>query len=165
MLSTKFVKIGLLSRCAAISRMQSSLMLSTNLMRFSTSNILNDRQYTEKHEWIEVKDNVGTVGISHYAQDALGDVVYAELPTVGTEVKVKDECGALESVKAASELYSPVSGKVVDVNSSLETRPALINQSCYNDGWLFKLQLSSPDELTNLMTEEQYTEFLKKNHS
>ncbi|KAF0720067.1 Glycine cleavage system H protein, partial [Aphis craccivora] len=76
-----------------------------------------------------------------------------------------DECGALESVKAASELYSPASGKVVEINSQVETRPALINQSCYENGWLFKLELSSLEEIQNLMNEEQYAEFIKQDHS
>lgn len=138
--------------------------LSASALRFSTSNV-KDRYYTEKHEWIDVKNNIGTIGISDYAQEALGDVVYAELPSVGTEVKIKDECGALESVKAASELYSPASGKVVEINSQLETRPALINQSCYENGWLFKLELSSLEEIPNLMNEEQYAEFIKQDHS
>ncbi|XP_025199427.1 uncharacterized protein LOC112597547 [Melanaphis sacchari] len=138
--------------------------LLSNVLRFSTSHV-KDRYYTDKHEWIDVKDNIGTIGISDYAQDALGDVVYAELPAVGTEVKIKDECGALESVKAASELYSPASGKVVEINSQVETKPALINQSCYENGWLFKLELSSLDEVQNLMNEEQYAEFIKQDHS
>jgi len=138
--------------------------LSASVLRFSTSQV-KDRYYTDKHEWIDVKDNIGTIGISDYAQDALGDVVYAELPAVGTEVKIKDECGALESVKAASELYSPASGKVVEINSQVESKPALINQSCYENGWLFKLELSSLEEITNLMNEEQYAEFIKQDHS
>ncbi|XP_060860735.1 glycine cleavage system H protein, mitochondrial [Metopolophium dirhodum] len=138
--------------------------LSSNVLRFSISAV-KDRYYTDKHEWIDVKDNIGTIGISDYAQDALGDVVYAELPAVGTEVKIKDECGALESVKAASELYSPASGKVIEINSQVETRPALINQSCYENGWLFKLELSSLEEIPNLMNEEQYAEFIKHDHS
>ncbi|KAL5244978.1 hypothetical protein ACI65C_012388 [Semiaphis heraclei] len=138
--------------------------LSASVLRFSTS-VVKDRYYTDKHEWIDVKDNIGTIGISDYAQDALGDVVYAELPSVGTEVKIKDECGALESVKAASELYSPASGKVVEINSQVETRPALINQSCYENGWLFKLELSSMEEISKLMNEDQYAEFIKQDHN
>uniref|UniRef100_A0A1B6DBN3 Glycine cleavage system H protein n=1 Tax=Clastoptera arizonana TaxID=38151 RepID=A0A1B6DBN3_9HEMI len=93
-----------------------------------------DRLYTEKHEWVTVKGNVGIVGISNYAQEALGDVVYAQLPEVGTSISKEDEVGALESVKAASELYSPVSGKVIAKNSEVEETPALINKSCYEKG-------------------------------
>ncbi|XP_021916929.1 glycine cleavage system H protein, mitochondrial isoform X3 [Zootermopsis nevadensis] len=94
-----------------------------------------ERMYTDKHEWVLIDGKMGTVGISHYAQDALGDVVYAQLPDIDTEILKKDECGALESVKAASELYSPVSGRVVEKNIAVEETPALINQSCYEKEW------------------------------
>lgn len=105
--------------------------------------------------------SIGTVGISNYAQEALGDVVYAQLPDVGTNLSQKDECGALESVKAASELYSPVSGKVTEKNTAVEETPGLINTSCYDKGWLFRLELSKPDEIKQLMDEKQYEDFLK----
>ena len=131
---------------------------------FSTSRLIYaGRKYTDKHEWIQLEGKVGTVGISHYAQDALGDVVYAQLPDVGQEVKKTEECGALESVKAASELYSPVSGKVVEKNAAVEEKPGLINMSCYEKGWLFKVQLSQPEEVDELMDEDQYQQFLKTN--
>ncbi|VEN55064.1 unnamed protein product [Callosobruchus maculatus] len=120
------------------------------------------RLYTDKHEWVEVRDNgIGIVGISDYAQEALGDVVYAQLPDVNTVLKQKDECGALESVKAASELYSPVSGKVIEKNKEVEDTPSLINSSCYEKGWLFKVELANNDEVKNLMSEVQYKQFLK----
>jgi len=164
MFSTKIIGFTKVTKCLWTNT-NNAPRLSANLMRFSTSGVNKDRYYTNKHEWIDVNNKIGTVGISHYAQDALGDVVYAELPAIGTEVKIKDECGALESVKAASELYSPVSGKVIEINSQVETRPALINQSCYENGWLFKLELSSPEEISNLMNEEQYAEFIKRDHS
>lgn len=121
------------------------------------------RKYTDKHEWIQMNGKVGTVGISHYAQDALGDVVYAQLPDVGQDVTQKEECGALESVKAASELYSPVTGKVVEKNTAVEDKPGLINMSCYEKGWLFKVELSKPEEVDGLMDEDKYQQFLK-NH-
>lgn len=108
-----------------------------------------------------MEGKVGTIGISKYAQEALGDIVYAQLPEVGTELSQKDECGALESVKAASEVYSPVSGKVTEKNAAVEDTPALINTSCYEQGWLFKLELTKPEELDKLMDEKQYEEFLK----
>lgn len=94
-------------------------------------------------------------------QEALGDVVFAQLPESGTVLSRKDECGALESVKAASEVYSPVSGKVTEKNADVEDTPALINTSCYDKGWLFKVELSKPEEVESLMTEEKYNEFLK----
>ncbi|XP_012228694.1 glycine cleavage system H protein [Linepithema humile] len=120
-----------------------------------------ERWYTDKHEWITVDGKVGTIGISDYAQEALGDVVYAQLPDVGSTVKKEEECGALESVKAASELISPVSGKVVEKNEVVENKPSLINSSCYEEGWLFKVELSDIDEVKNLMNEETYNTFLK----
>uniref|UniRef100_A0A1L8E2K4 Glycine cleavage system H protein n=1 Tax=Nyssomyia neivai TaxID=330878 RepID=A0A1L8E2K4_9DIPT len=122
---------------------------------------LKERRYTDKHEWVSVDGSIGTVGISNYAQEALGDVVYAQLPDVGTNLSQKDECGALESVKAASELYSPVSGKVTEKNTAVEETPGLINTSCYDKGWLFRLELSKPDEIKQLMDEKQYEDFLK----
>ncbi|ENN73550.1 hypothetical protein YQE_09801, partial [Dendroctonus ponderosae] len=100
----------------------------------TTLQVYADRLFTEKHEWVLVDGKVGTIGISDYAQEALGDVVYAQLPDVGTELKQKDECGALESVKAASEIYSPVSGKVLEKNEAVEETPSLINSSCYDKG-------------------------------
>lgn len=120
-----------------------------------------ERWYTEKHEWVEIDGKVGTIGISHYAQDALGDVVFAQLPDVGSSINQKDECGALESVKAASELYSPVTGKVIEKNEAVEKSPGLINTSCYENGWLFKVELADPEEVKKLMDEKKYDQFLK----
>lgn len=94
-------------------------------------------------------------------QEALGDVVYAQLPDVGTNVTQGEECGALESVKAASELYSPVSGTVAEKNTEVEETPNLINSSCFDKGWLFKVKLNKTEELDSLMSETQYNEFLK----
>jgi len=130
-------------------------------LKFSTSSFLAARKYTDKHEWVEVNGNIGTVGISHYAQDSLGDIVYAQLPEVGQEVAEHEECGALESVKAASELYSPVSGKVTEKNLEVQGTPGLINKDCYKEGWLFKLELMKPKELDQLMDEASYNSFLK----
>ncbi|XP_059050729.1 glycine cleavage system H protein, mitochondrial [Achroia grisella] len=119
------------------------------------------RKYTDRHEWVTVEAEIGTVGISNYAQESLGDVVFAQLPDPGSLIIAGEECGALESVKAASEIYSPVSGTVTEKNSNVENKPALINTSCYDKGWLFKLKLTKPEELKDLMTEEQYETFLK----
>ncbi|KAL0280012.1 UNVERIFIED_CONTAM: hypothetical protein PYX00_001440 [Menopon gallinae] len=129
--------------------------ISTSLRRYS------ERRYSDKHEWVTISGKVATVGISNYAQEALGDVVYAQLPDLGTELSQHDECGALESVKAASEVYTPVSGKVVEKNAAVEETPGLVNQSCYEQGWLFKLEVSNESEFSGLMTEDQYKEFLK----
>lgn len=120
-----------------------------------------ERKFTKKHEWVAVDGEVGTVGISNYAQEALGDVVYAQLPDVGTHFRQSDECGALESVKAASEIYSPVSGDVTEKNTLVEDSPSLVNTSCYEKGWLFKIKLAKKSELDELLSEKDYEEFLK----
>ncbi|XP_076848749.1 glycine cleavage system protein H (aminomethyl carrier), a [Brachyhypopomus gauderio] len=118
-------------------------------------------KYTDKHEWVRVEDGVGTVGISHFAQEALGDVVYCGLPDVGTKLSQSDEFGALESVKAASELYSPLTGEVTEVNHALSDNPALVNKSCYKDGWLIKMTVSVPEELDALMDEAAYEKYIR----
>lgn len=120
------------------------------------------RRYTEKHEWIAVKDNVGRVGISDHAQEALGDVVYVQVPDVDAEFKQFDEAGAIESVKAASEILSPASGQVVEVNKALEDKPSLVNSDCYGQGWLFDLKLNDAAELDKLMSEEDYKKYLEE---
>ncbi|XP_063838154.1 glycine cleavage system H protein-like [Ostrinia nubilalis] len=126
---------------------------------YSTEN--KARYYTKKHEWVSVSDNIGTVGISSYAQDALGEVVFAQLPEVGREVAAGDECGALESVKAASEVYTPVSGVVTEKNDNVESTPSLINKSCYEEGWLFRVKLSKPEELRQLLDQAAYDQHLQ----
>lgn len=130
-------------------------------MFFSFSFYKSDRRYTEKHEWVRVDGDIGIVGISNYAQEALGDVVFAQLPEPGTKLTKSEECGALESVKAASEVYSPVSGTVTEKNVNVEETPSLVNSSCYDNGWLFKVKLSQKDEIDSLLTEDKYNEFLK----
>uniref|UniRef100_A0A3Q4I6U1 Glycine cleavage system H protein n=1 Tax=Neolamprologus brichardi TaxID=32507 RepID=A0A3Q4I6U1_NEOBR len=117
-------------------------------------------KFTDKHEWIRVEDGIGTVGISNFAQEALGDVVYCGLPEVGTQLAQQDEFGALESVKAASELYSPLTGEVVEINTLLADNPGLVNKSCYKDGWLMKMSISKPAELDSLMDEAAYERYI-----
>ncbi|KAM9607579.1 glycine cleavage system H protein, mitochondrial isoform 1-T1 [Trichechus inunguis] len=119
------------------------------------------RKFTDKHEWVTTENGIGTVGISSFAQEALGDVVYCSLPEVGTKLNKQDEFGALESVKAASELYSPLSGEVTEINEALTENPGLVNKSCYEDGWLIKMTLSNPSELEELMSEEAYEKYIK----
>ncbi|MXQ86314.1 hypothetical protein E5288_WYG003102 [Bos mutus] len=119
------------------------------------------RKFTEKHEWVTTENGVGTVGISNFAQEALGDVVYCSLPEVGTKLNKQEEFGALESVKAASELYSPLSGEVTEINKALAENPGLVNKSCYEDGWLIKMTFSNPSELDELMSEEAYEKYIK----
>ncbi|XP_037372112.1 glycine cleavage system H protein, mitochondrial isoform X2 [Talpa occidentalis] len=122
---------------------------------------LSVRKFTDKHEWITTENGIGTVGISNFAQEALGDVVYCSLPEVGTKLNKQEEFGALESVKAASELYSPLSGEVTEINEALAENPGLVNKSCYEDGWLIKMTLSNPSELDELMSEEAYEKYVR----
>ncbi len=118
--------------------------------------------YTRDHEWVRVEDELATVGISDYAQESLGDIVYAQLPEPEDSLAAGDECGALESVKAASEIYAPVSGVVKEKNENVEKAPALINASPMEDGWLFKVKMNkAEEELSTLMTSQQYEDFLK----
>ena len=105
------------------------------------------------------------MGISNHAQEALGDVVYVQVPEVGSSFSQFDEVGAIESVKAASELMTPVSGEITTVNSSLEEKPGLVNSNCYDEGWLYEIKMKDKKELENLMTEEKYNEYLEKTSS
>jgi len=114
-------------------------------------------RYTESHEWIQIKDNVGTVGITDYAQGELGEIVYIELPKVGQKVKAGQETCVLESTKAAADVYAPVSGKIVAINDELVKGPSSINRTAENVGWLFKIELSNPKEIDHLLTRAQYT--------
>ena len=117
-------------------------------------------KYSKEHEWVRVDGDVATVGISDYAQDQLGDVVYVELPEVGRRVAQNEEAAVVESVKAASEVYAPVSGEVVEVNRALEDDPALVNGDPTGEGWFLKLRLSAPGELDGLMDEAAYADFV-----
>ena len=119
-----------------------------------------DRRYTKEHEWVRVENDLGTIGITDYAQDQLGDLVYLDLPSSGTQVKQLDKLGEIESVKAVSDLYSPVSGEVVEVNQEVVDRPELVNQSPYGQGWLVRLRLTDPAEVDGLLTAEQYDELI-----
>ena len=117
-------------------------------------------RYTKDHEYIRVEGDAGTVGISEYAQAQLGDVVFVELPSVGKTLSKGDEAAVVESVKAASEVYAPVSGEVVEINGELEGAPGTINEDPAGRGWFMKIRLKDQGELEGLMTEEQYREFV-----
>ena len=117
--------------------------------------------YSESHEFVRVEGNVGFVGITDYAQNALGTVVYVDMPDVDDEVEAGEEFGAVESVKAASDLISPVSGTVVEVNEALDDQPELINQDAF-ENWIIKVQLSDPSEVENLMDAKAYAAFCEK---
>jgi len=112
--------------------------------------------YTAEHEWVEVDGDVATIGITDYAQGELGDIVFVELPQVGDETKQMDSFGTIEAVKAVSELYAPLSGEVVEINSQLEEQPELINSSPYEDGWLIKLKITDKAELDKLLSADEY---------
>ncbi|XP_042268535.1 glycine cleavage system protein H (aminomethyl carrier), b [Thunnus albacares] len=128
----------------------------------STTSVLSTAlKFTDKHEWVRVEGGVGTVGISSYAQEALGDVVYCGLPEVGQRLEQMEEFGALESVKAASELYSPLTGEVSEINTELAENPGLVNKACYADGWLIKMTIEKPEELDGLMDQAAYDKFIK----
>jgi glycine cleavage system H protein len=117
-------------------------------------------RYTKDHEWISVDGDTGTVGITEYAQSQLGDVVYVELPEIGKKITKSGEAAVVESVKAASEVYAPVAGEVVEVNGALEGAPATVNEDAQGRGWFLKIKIDNPGELEELMTEAQYKEFL-----
>ncbi|HEY8490519.1 MAG TPA: glycine cleavage system protein GcvH [Dehalococcoidia bacterium] len=115
-----------------------------------------DRKYSREHEWVLVEDGVGTVGITDFAQEELGDIVYLDLPAVGSQVRQYEKMGEIESVKSVSDLYSPVSGEVVEVNQAVVDSPELVNQDAFGRGWMVRVRLSDPAELDNLLTAEEY---------
>ena len=117
-------------------------------------------RYTKDHEWIRLDGDVATVGITEHAQSQLGDIVYVELPEIGRKIEKGGDAAVVESVKAASDVYAPASGEVVAVNQSLDGAPGAINEEAEGKGWFFRLKLSAPDELNELMTDAQYKEFL-----
>lgn len=118
------------------------------------------RYFTDEHEWVEVEGDTATVGITDYAQEQLGDIVFVEVPEVGTELEQGDDAAVVESVKAASDVYAAVSGEVIEVNEALEDEPGLVNSSAEEDGWFFRLTLSDKDELADLMDEKAYKAFV-----
>lgn len=126
----------------------------------------NDRKYTKEHEWVKLEvGSAGLVGITHFAQEQLGDVVYLELPTTGTNLQQSSKLGEVESVKAVSDLYSPVSGVVTEVNQEAMDHPELVNEDPYVRGWLFRVTLQDLSELDSLLTAEEYEAFLENSTS
>ncbi len=120
-----------------------------------------DLRYTKEHEWLAVEGQVGTVGLTHYAQEELGDIVFVELPKAGTPVVAGEEFGTVESVKAVSEMYAPASGEVVEVNSNLAEHPETINKDPYGQGWLIKIRLADPEDVKGLMSAAAYRKFIE----
>jgi glycine cleavage system H protein len=120
-----------------------------------------DSRYAKTHEYVHLEGDVATIGITDYAQKELGDVVFVELPTVGSQLEAADELGSIESVKAVSELFAPVTGEVVEVNEALKEKPELVNTDPYGDGWMIKVKLSDPSEFDELMSAEEYEEYVE----
>lgn len=118
------------------------------------------RYFTEEHEWVDVSGDIATVGITDYAQEQLGDIVFVELPEEGKAVTRGDDAAVVESVKAASDVYAPISGEVVEVNGALDEEPGLVNSDAEDEGWFFKLRVGDADELKELMDEAAYKEFV-----
>ncbi len=121
-------------------------------------------KYTSTHEWVAIDQSDMAIGITEHAQDLLGDMVFVELPTVGDEVQAGDELGVLESVKAASDFYSPLSGTIVAVNTRVSENPALINSDPYGDGWLVKIKVDDIEQIHTLLDEEQYQSEIAEEH-
>jgi glycine cleavage system H protein len=119
-------------------------------------------KYSKEHEWVLVEDNVAIIGITEFAQHELGDVVYVELPEVGEKVVKDDPFGAVESVKAVSDVFAPVSGAVVEINDTLPENPETINDDPYGDGWMIKVEISDMDDLKDLMNAEEYAEYIEQ---
>jgi glycine cleavage system H protein len=119
-------------------------------------------KYTKEHEWIRVEGDIARIGVTDYAQESLGDVVFLELPEAGDEFEHGETFGVVESVKAVSDLYSPVSGTVAEVNEPLVDAPELVNEYPYEDGWIIALEMSNPDELDELMSAEDYRKYVEE---
>ena len=121
-----------------------------------------DLRYHEEHEWIRIDGKQATMGISNFAQDALGDIVFIDMPKVGTSVAAGQQIGEVESTKTTSSIYTPVTGKIVNVNTDLKDHPEVVNADPYGKGWMVVIELSDPGQVNGLMTAAQYEEFLKK---
>jgi glycine cleavage system H protein len=118
-------------------------------------------KYTDQHEWISVEGDTATVGITEYAQGQLGDVVFVELPEIGKAFATGDQAAVVESVKAAAEVYAPITGEIVEVNEDIAGKPELVNEDAAGDGWFFKMTIDDPKELDSLMDEAEYAKFVK----
>mgnify|MGYP000127811606 FL=1 len=124
------------------------------------STIPKDNLYTRDHEWVRIQGNKAEVGITDHAQTALGDIVFVELPDIEDEIDAGDEFGSIESVKAVTSLFMPMSGRIIAVNTELKDGPEIINEECYDEGWVIRLELSNQDESSELLSADDYKEFL-----
>lgn len=125
-------------------------------------NLPEDLKYTKEHEWVKISGNTITVGVSDFAQDQLGEIVFVELPEEGEEFSKGDAFGVVESVKSVSDVYAPVSGRVIEINDPVVDSPEIINDDCYGEGWLVKLEVSDAAELKELLSSKDYAKFLKE---
>lgn len=125
---------------------------------------MNDLKFTKTHEWLKVDHDEVTVGITEHAQELLGDMVFVELPEIGHSVSAGEEVGVVESVKAASDFYAPVSGVVTAINEAVTSNPAIVNSDPYNEGWLIKIKPNNPDEINSLLDANQYQTVIDKEH-
>ena len=123
--------------------------------------IMSEKKYSEDHEWVTIQNDIATIGISNHAQESLGDIVFIEMPVIGSHLNTGDEAGVVESVKAASDIFSPVTGEVVEINKDLESKPALLNTDPEASGWIFKIDITDKNEFNSLMDIETYTSYLE----
>ena len=122
---------------------------------------MSEKKYSKDHEWIEIDNDIATIGITNHAQESLGDIVFVELTTIGKQVSSYDEVCVIESVKAASDIYTPIDGEIIEVNEKLNDNGALVNEDPENTAWIFKLKIKEPSQFNDLMTLSEYQEFLK----
>ncbi|HRH46717.1 MAG TPA: glycine cleavage system protein GcvH [Pyrinomonadaceae bacterium] len=127
------------------------------------SNILENLRYSKDHEWVSVDGDIATVGITDYAQESLGDVVYVELPKAGDSFNAHEAIGSVESVKAVSEIFTPVGGEIVEVNESVNDTPESVNGDCYGAGWMIKIKMNNPGEADAMLSSDEYEEYLSAN--
>ena len=123
---------------------------------------MKNKMYTKDHEWLIYENGIAIIGISNHAQESLGDIVFIELPKTGKIVKAKDEVCVIESVKAASDIYSPIDGEIIEINKELENDSSIINQDAEDKGWIFKIKVTDESQINGLMSEEDYIKFLKQ---
>lgn len=124
-------------------------------------NLPENLKYTDDHEWVSVKDDVAIIGITDFAQSELGDIIFVEFPDTGMSINQKDSVGTLEAVKTVADIYSPVTGEVIEVNDNLDSSPELINEDPYKEGWILKIKISNKDELDGLLSNSDYAKMIK----
>ena len=124
-------------------------------------NLPENLKYTDDHEWVSIKDDIAIIGITDFAQSELGDIIFVEFPDTGMSINQKDSVGTLEAVKTVADIYSPVTGEVIEINDNLESSPELINEDPYEEGWILKIKISKKDELDGLLSNSDYEKMIK----